>query len=105
MAVFEKAAGARRLYSHSSEEKPTSSSGIGHVPTGSMLTHTDTGDRFIYNADEKVWHTFIGTEDVVEVLEVNQGLLQEIRDILAATHHGHEEHLWEEEVEIVDGSL
>lgn len=45
----------------------------GGIPSGSILTYTDTGDRFIYNGDAKEWFPFVGEEDLLEVLE-------EIRD-------------------------
>ncbi|KKL10439.1 hypothetical protein LCGC14_2555800 [marine sediment metagenome] len=64
MAVFEKDRGSRRYYSTSGDALPQSPGGI---PTGSILTYTDTGDRFIY--DGTLWLPFEGVEDTNEVLE------------------------------------
>jgi len=74
MAAFEKDRGSRRFYSLAKDEPPQHAGGI---PAGSILTHTDTGDRFIF--DGKVWLPFVGTEDVVEALS---GIEDALHDLL-----------------------
>jgi hypothetical protein len=74
MAAFEKERGARRFFSLSTDAWPSPPGG---VPTGSMLSYIDTGDRFIYDADGQTWHIFIGqNDDWIDLLE-------DIRDYLA----------------------
>ena len=50
----------------------------GGIPGGSRHTYTGTGDRFIYDADEKFWHPFVGVEDVVDSTDQVVDLLTEI---------------------------
>ena len=72
MAIFEKDRGSRRFFSLSTDDFPTAPGGI---PTGSFLTYTNTGDRFIYDGNNREWLPFVGVEDTINVLE-------EIRDTL-----------------------
>lgn len=74
MSIFERDRGSRRFYSLSTDDRPASPGGI---PTGSLLTHTDTGDRFVYEGKE--WLPFVGVEDTNAVLE---DILDSIRDLL-----------------------
>ncbi len=66
MAVFEREKSSRRFFSLSTDARPTSPGGI---PGGSIVTHVDTGDRFIYDGNARVWHPFVGVEDSLEALE------------------------------------
>ena len=51
------------------------------IPTGSILTHTDTGDKFIYNGDSLEWFPFSGDEDVVAALDdIHEVLYQILRE-------------------------
>ena len=76
MAAFEKERSSRRFYSLAKDDRPAHPGGI---PVGSILTHTDTGDRFIF--DGKVWLPFVGTEDVVAVLDdIHDALNQILRE-------------------------
>ena len=71
MAVFEKGSGARRLYSLSSDGLPLTRPGGKKdelIVTGTVLVHTDTGDKFIHNGDTREWFPFSGDEDVVSAL-------------------------------------
>ena len=82
MAVFERDRGSRRFYSLSSDIPPQSDGGI---PAGSMWTHTDTGDRFIFNGggsgEKGVWLPFVGVEDVVDLQgDILECLQQILRD-------------------------
>ena len=85
MAVFEKDRASRRYYSKSSDPFPEHEGGI---PIGSMLTYTDTGDRFIFD-EANEWLPFIGEEDLLGVLEeirdIDSELLGHIKIIRAAT--------------------
>lgn len=80
MAVFERDRGSRRFYSLSRDALPESKGGI---PTGSMLIHTDTGDRFIFTGGgggaEGIWLPFVGVEDVVDLQADILECLQQIR--------------------------
>ena len=89
MAVFERERASRRFFSLSGDPRPTAPGGI---PSGSVLQHTDTGDRFIYDGDERIWHPFVGVEDSISVLEEIRDsnsaielLLEDIRDRFALT--------------------
>jgi len=69
---------------------------IQRPPVGSVFTETDTGERYIWNG---TW-PWVRQEQTVEtmleeLIEVNQQILAR----LDATHRGHEEYLWEEDVE------
>ncbi len=70
MAVFERERASRRFFSLSTDDFPKAPGGI---PSGSILTYTDTGERFIYDGDSRVWLEFVGEEDIL-------GVLEEIRD-------------------------
>ncbi len=77
MAVFERERSSRRFFSLSSDPFPTAAGGI---PGGSIVTYTDTGDRFIYDSGSGAWLPFVGEEDLLEVLEdIRDG----ISDLLA----------------------
>jgi hypothetical protein len=72
---------------HETEAKP---------PVGSVFTETDTGERYIWTGS---W-PWVRQEQTIEgllneLIEVNQQIL----NVLSATHRGHEEYLWEENVE------
>ncbi len=81
MSAFERARSSRRFFSLSSDLKPSHPGG---VPAGSILTYTDTGERFIWSGDEltqRRWLPLVGVEDTVELLEdilsCLQGILRE----------------------------
>ena len=78
MAAFEKNATSRRFYSLAKDALPSPPGG---VPSGSQLTHTDTGDKFIYNGDSLEWFPFSGDEDVVAALDdIHEVLYQILRE-------------------------
>ncbi len=65
-------------------------------PVGSVFTETDTGRRFIWRGS---W-PWIRQEQTIEgilerLIEVNTQILK----MLSASHRGHEEYLWGNEVE------
>ena len=65
-------------------------------PDGSTFTESDTGRRYVYRGRE-----WVRQEQTIEPLI--EELIAVTRDVLAvvtATHKGHEEHLWEEDVDI-----
>ncbi len=66
MAVFEREKSSRRFFSLSTDPRPTHPGGI---PGGSIVTYTDTGERFIYDGNSHVWLPFVGEEDLLFVLE------------------------------------
>jgi len=68
-------------------------------PVGSTFTETDTGRRFIWTREGQ-WERQEQTVETLlaDLLDVNERILAR----LDATHRGHEEHLWEEEVEMDD---
>lgn len=66
------------------------------IPSGSVFTETDTGKRFIWRGS---W-PWVRQEQTIEglleqLIEVNVQMLKR----LSATHRGHEEYLWGNEVE------
>ena len=73
MAIYERAKTARRYFGLSADRFPVRQEGIA---LGSVMLHTDTGNRFIYDGD--VWQDFRVTE--IEVLE---DILQATYEILA----------------------
>jgi len=75
MAIFEKDRGSRRFFSLSTDDRPEAPGGI---PGGSILVHTDTGGRFIYNGETRAWLPFVGEEDVVGVLEDMTSVMADI---------------------------
>ena len=82
MAVFEKGKRVKRFFSLSTDARPTAEGGI---PSGSILVHTDKGDRFIYNAETGEWIPFIGVEDTRDVLEDILDKLSTLDEIHADT--------------------
>lgn len=65
-------------------------------PVGSIFTEVDTGARFVWTGS---W-PWVRQDQTIEpllnrLIEVNSQMLQ----TLAAIQRGHEEHLWENEVE------
>lgn len=64
-------------------------------PVGSTYTEIDTGRRFIWTAENK-WVR--QQQTVEELLNAQIDLLTRILERLDATHRGHEEYLWEEEI-------
>ena len=78
MAVFERDRASRRLWSLSTDPflAPT-----GGMPSGSITTYTDTGERFIYDGDSRVWLPLIGEEDLLSVLmDIRDGIGDLIAD-------------------------
>lgn len=66
------------------------------MPVGSVFTETDTGRRFIWRGSwpwERQEQTIEGLLE--RLIDVNEQILKQ----LTTTHRGHEEHLWEENVE------
>lgn len=67
------------------------------IPIGSGFTETDTGARYVWRGStpwvrqEQTIETLLG-----ELIEVNYQMLATV----TATHRGHEEHLWEEDVPV-----
>jgi hypothetical protein len=65
-------------------------------PVGSVFTETDTGERYIWRGSwpwvrqEQTIEAFLS-----ELIEVNAQILAKLSD----THRGHEEYLWENDVE------
>ncbi|NQT41294.1 MAG: hypothetical protein HQ581_27650 [Planctomycetes bacterium] len=62
---------------------------------GSTFTETDTGARYIWTGS---WPWVRQDQTIEPLLAQLIDLNQQILAQLAATHRGHEEHLWEEEV-------
>lgn len=66
------------------------------IPVGSVFTETDTGKRFIWRGSWPWVRQEQTIEEILErLIEVNSQILQ----TLSATQRGHEEYLWENEVE------
>ena len=66
------------------------------IPVGSVFTETDTGKRFVWRGS---W-PWVRQEQTIEailaeLIDVNVRILAK----LSATQRGHEEYLWENEVE------
>jgi len=95
--------GAKRFRGYSTEEKPgiraDISTGIeidGTPPVGSVFTEIDTGKRFVWSESG----SWVRQEQTVEELLAQQiALMEQILARLDATHRGHEEYGWGEEVE------
>ncbi len=70
---------------------------VGEIPVGSIFTEEDTGSRYTWIGS---W-PWVRQEQTIEPLlaEVIEGN-KRILALLAATHRGHEEHLWERDVPI-----
>ncbi len=67
------------------------------IPVGSTLTEKDTGDRYVWTPTGQ-WELQAQTIETMfsELMDINRAMLV----VLRATHRGHEEHDWEDEVEI-----
>lgn len=66
-------------------------------PVGSTFTEIDTGNRYVWTGS---W-PWVRSEQAIEPLLTRLiDLTAENLEVLRATHRGHEEHLWEHEVEI-----
>lgn len=65
-------------------------------PDGSTFTEADTGHRYVYRDREWVRQS----QTVEALLEELIAVQREVLAVVTATHRGHEEHLWEEDVEI-----
>jgi len=70
---------------------------VGEIPVGSVFTEVDTGERFVWGGSWP-WVRQDQTIEVIlnDLIEVNLQILA----VVEATHKGHEEHLWEDEVEV-----
>ncbi len=64
---------------------------------GSTFTETDTGKRYVWTGS---WPWIRQEQTIEPLLEQLIELNQRTLDVLAATHAGHEDHLWERDVEI-----
>ena len=72
------------------------------VKTGSVFTEVDTGARYVWTGS-RPW---IRQEQTIEaLLNALLEVEEEILAVLKATHHGNEEHIWEEEVEIESNGI
>ncbi len=66
------------------------------IPAGSLFTEIDTGNQYRWTG-----HEWVRQVQTIEALlgELIAGNAR-IEGVLRATHRGHEQHLWEDEVEI-----
>ena len=86
----------------STDEKPglsplATGEAVPKIPLNSKFRATDTDERWIWHGS---W-PWVREEPTLEAtLRKLVDLTQDLVNIQAATHKGHEEHLWEEDVEI-----
>ncbi len=67
------------------------------MPNGSVFTEIDTGARFVWPGS---W-PWVRQEQTIEPLLIEMiSVMSQILRTLEAMHRGHEEHLWEENVEV-----
>lgn len=64
-------------------------------PEGSTFTELDTGRRYVYHG--RTW--ILQPQTLEAMLEIMITLQLQVLEVLRATHRGHEEYLWEDEVE------
>lgn len=66
------------------------------IPVGSVFTEVDTGKRYVW-CGSWPWERQNQTVETLlaDLIDVGERILQ----TLQVTHRGHEEHLWEEDVE------
>lgn len=88
----------KRFRAFSWDEKPrVPDEGESPIPVGSITTEIDTGHRYYWTPTGQ-WVRQEQTIEVMfsELMDINREMLE----VLRATHRGHEEHDWEETVEI-----
>ena len=88
----------QRFRGLSTDKKPERLDGDKTVlKTGSTFTEIDTGERYVWTRSGD-WVRQEQTIETMfeELMVINLAILR----VLEATHQGHEEHLWEENVEI-----
>ena len=102
MAVTLETGAIKRFRGLSTDEKPgrvalAVGDPVGEIPVGSVFTEIDTGARFVWGGS---W-PWVRQEQTIEALlndlaEIGRETLAYIK----AIHKGHEDHSWEEEVEV-----
>lgn len=96
MAVTQEHA-IKRLRGLSTDTKPGRAEMATPLPVGSVFTEIDTGKRFVWSGSWPwVRHEQTIEGVIADLIDVNERILAR----LDATHRGHEEHTWEEDVEL-----